>query len=1072
MPRHFSRPFAPLSRAFAIKALVYCCWRCFRWALLLTVLGGVAAVPYLWGRIDDEIRQRVEDIFARHYQDFEVNVRFARLIEGQGIEIRDLKICKRQAGGAGAELAAIDELFLFCDTSLQQLATGHPVIRRFVVRRPRFRASLQPDGSWDAAALWPMPKFSDRPLVGAVEDATIEVVDDTRGENRTIVFHNVNLSIQRSLPEEGRPAPPDGTRVVLGSFQGGFAEAVDFRGHIAPDGGFQLSGDVADLELSPELRAALPALYAEKAEPLASVRAQAEFRFKVDYDPSAAPPVQFDLTGNITRGRVDDPRLPYLLLDLRAAVHCTHEGFDVTELTAQHGSTKIALECHQQGYDAAAPFALEGRVERLSLDRPLALCLPPNCRPVWPKFLPAGEVDARLKVVRQDGHWLPPEIGVTCRSVDFSYEHFPYRVEQAIGTLEYKDNVLAIDLAAMHGGKEIRVEGQITRPGPDFTGWVEINGREIPFDDKLFGALKEVPRRVVGSLRPHGTFKVRSVCWRDTPDEALHKTMRIEVADCSLRYEKFSYPIGDIRGLIVCDNGAWEFVNLTGANDTGKITCNGRLTAPDEGSVLTLHFTGLDVPLEEELRGALQPAMGEVWSALRPRGNVDLWADVRYEQAGRQLNVWTRIEPKGDTASIEPRFFPLRLEKLRGAVVYEDGHLDLLNLRAEHSRTVVATGGTCDIEGDGWRLDLTGLTVDRMRADRDLVAALPERLRSIVTELSPTGPINATGRLGFARESAAAPITADWDLTLDLHQTGLNAGVDLESVEGAVHLKGGYDGERASSRGELAIDSLMFRGFQFTDIGGPMWMDDRQILLGARVPPLLGDSPRRVTAGLYGGRVAADLLVLLGATPEYTFRADLVEGDLARAAQEAFAGEQDLRGKVFAQVELDGTGRGIHNLGGTGKMQLRDADIYELPVMVALLKVLNARAPDKTAFTTSDIDFHLEGGHIYFDQVNFNGDAVSLSGTGEMNLNREIRLEFHSLVGRRDLWLPVFRDLAGGFSKETVTIHVGGTLDEPVTQFEPFPSLNRAWQQLQADFQGPPSSSARPAQRPGRANLR
>jgi len=211
--------------------------------------------------------------------------------------------------------------------------------------------------------------------------------------------------------------------------------------------------------------------------------------------------------------------------------------------------------------------------------------------------------------------------------------------------------------------------------------------------------------------------------------------------------------------------------------------------------------------------------------------------------------------------------------------------------------------------------------------------------------------------------------------------------------------------------------------------------------------------------------------VRLGAAPEYDLRVDLADGDLARAAQEAFAGEQDLSGKVFAHLELAGAGRGIHTLGGEGKVQLRDADIYELPVMVALLKVLGARAPDTVAFTTSDIAFHLEGGHIYFDQVNFNGDAVSLSGTGEMNLNREIRLEFHSLMGRRDLWIPVLRDLAGGFSQETVTIHVGGTLDEPVTQFEPFPSLNRALQQLQADFQGPPAASGRPAQR-GRANLR
>lgn len=1035
------------------------------------MLGGVAAVPYVWGRIDDEIRQRVEEIFARHYKDFEVTVRFARLIEGQGIEIRGLTIRKRQPDRSLAELVAIDELFLYCDTSLKQLATGHPVIQRFVVKRPRFRASLQADGSWDAAALWPMPKFSDRPLVGAVEDATIELVDDTSGENRLFVLRNVDVSVLRPESAAGQPAPAEGTRDLLASFEGGFAENVELRGRLRPDGGFYLHGDVADLELTPELHAALPADLAEKAAPLGSIRAVANFDFHVEHDPADPAPWRFDLKGKVTRGRVDDPRLPYPLLDLRATVHCTHEGFDVTELTAHHGDTKISLECHQQGYAADAPFALEARAQRLVLDRQLAECLPANCKPIWPKFLPAGEVDARLKLVRVEGHWQPPHATLTCRGLDFSYEKLPYRVEQAFGTLEWKDNVLDIDLAAMHGGKEIRVVGEITRPGPDFTGEVEINCRDIPIDAKLLEALPEGPRRVVASLRPHGKFKLQCVCGRDTPDEPIRKNMRITIADGSLRYEKFAYPIGGISGLVTCIDGVWEFVNLTGYNDTGAIVCNGRLTSPAEGSALSLYFTGRDVPLEEELRAALAPAMGEVWNALRPRGAINLEAEVRYQPKKRQLNVWTRVEPQGDTASIEPRFFPIRLEKLRGAVVYEDGHIDLQNLRAEHSRTVVSTGGTCDIVGGGWRLDLTGLTVDRMRADRELVAALPDGLRGIVAELSPTAPMNMVGRLGFARSSPEAPIAADWDLTLDLHQAGLTAGVQLDSVEGAVRLVGGYDGQRAFSRGELAIDSLMFRGFQFTDVSGPMWIDNERVLLGGRVRPRPGDAPRRVTAELYGGQVSADLLVRLGAAPEYDLRVDLADGDLARAAQEAFAGEQDLSGKVFAHLELAGAGRGIHTLGGEGKVQLRDADIYELPVMVALLKVLGARAPDTVAFTTSDIAFHLEGGHIYFDQVNFNGDAVSLSGTGEMNLNREIRLEFHSLMGRRDLWIPVLRDLAGGFSQETVTIHVGGTLDEPVTQFEPFPSLNRALQQLQADFQGPPAASGRPAQR-GRANLR
>ena len=48
-------------------------------------------------------------------------------------------------------------------------------------------------------------------------------------------------------------------------------------------------------------------------------------------------------------------------------------------------------------------------------------------------------------------------------------------------------------------------------------------------------------------------------------------------------------------------------------------------------------------------------------------------------------------------------------------------------------------------------------------------------------------------------------------------------------------------------------------------------------------------------------------------------------------------------------------------------MRLRDADIYELSVVVALLKILRVKAPDRNAFSTSLVDFRIEGPRAYLD---------------------------------------------------------------------------------------------------------
>src|SRR5690606_28956876 len=140
------------------------------------------------------------------------------------------------------------------------------------------------------------------------------------------------------------------------------------------------------------------------------------------------------------------------------------------------------------------------------------------------------------------------------------------------------------------------------------------------------------------------------------------------------------------------------------------------------------------------------------------------------------------------------------------------------------------------------------------------------------------------------------------------------------------------------------------------------------VVLGRDVEPLEpGRAPRHITANFYGGTLEGDSWVTLGATPRYALQATLRQADLARLTSETMAGRQQLSGKVFARMELSGQPHGQHTLRGGGNVQLRGADIYEVPLMGALLKILSVRPPDTTAFTESDIEFRIHGNHVYFD---------------------------------------------------------------------------------------------------------
>jgi len=452
--------------------------------------------------------------------------------------------------------------------------------------------------------------------------------------------------------------------------------------------------------------------------------------------------------------------------------------------------------------------------------------------------------------------------------------------------------------------------------------------------------------------------------------------------------------------------------------------------------------------------------MQQLWGDLRLRGMVNEFSArvlrLPHEEKAKLMSLVVHLDE--ETTSIEPVGFPYEIKNLKGALEY-DGDLSQAKSRGRmesvHGRTTMGADVVCKFLPDGtWRLLLQDLSVDRLIPDRELVAALPGRLKEAVAELKPSGPVNLSGWLELARgPGATAPFTSEWNLEFIIHNGALDVGVELENVNGGIRLAGRYDGQTIRSRGELDLDSIKYNGVQLTRVLGPIAIDNDLVRLGGSIEPPPNQLPRTITAQLFGGTFSGSGRVALGSGPEYDLHATLSDGDLGYFERELMTGHQDLRGRIAATVRLKGKGKSLNGLGGAGRIELRDADIYELPLVVALLKILSVGEADQTAFTTSDIDFTIHGGHVYFPRIAFGGDAFSLEGYGRMDLDKSIQLTFRSLLGRPEWQWPVIGELLGGASEQLMVIHVGGTLDNPVQYREPFPGLQELLRSLQGEVQ-------------------
>lgn len=1034
-------------------------WAVVRWAVPVTVAAVIAAVAIGSNRLGEEVRIRAEARLAREFPELVVQVQGASVVSGEGLVLRGVSLTDPKMPQQWRQMVWIDEVRLACGTTLAELSGGSPKIAAVRVRRAVVHVVRHHQGAWNVSRL--AGKSGNGTIVPVtVEDGTL-LVDDLRLQART-TLRRVRIDLE---PEAG------GVIAVRGSADGDLFDRGSVQGKLVPaTGGFDLTGSIESIDVAPRLMH----LVAAEAETLLSAERAADvrrfgagLRGRIDLgwraagslrDPGA---VQTTVAARLESGRYEHASLPFPLRDISAAFVADRSGVRCERIEAHTGSALLRGSGRMEGWRGDADFDLLLEAERLVVDRQWEGLLPDAWKVQWSRLLPAGEVDLRAQLSRRAGA-VDPKISVRCRNASLTHYRFPYRVDRTVGTVVVDGGAVAIHLTGQAGGRPVHIEGTFRSTPQGTTGALEVRGDAMRVDDGLLAAMPARSQAIVRSLRAAGVFDFVFRHERDARFPAGHSnSLGIRLVDCSMNYAGFPYPLTKVQGSLRMQDGTWTIRDIVGSNDTGTVRCSGALVprGADDGE-LTLELTGQGVVIERELRDSLPRGARNVWDDLDPRGVVDFRATVRHAIRTRGTSVEVRATPHGDTVSIEPSWFPYRLEQLRGTLEWKDGLLRFGGVRGRHARTTVATDGICRFLPDGgWHVSFTRLAADRFRAEHDVLEAMPASLRRAIAAVHPHGLLSIDGSLDiYSTQSTAegrpGPAAAAWDMQLDLEQASLELGTPLEHVHGGVHLRGQSDGRSWRCDGDMQIDSAICRGVQLTGIEGPLAIDAAGVRFGAAAAREGDGVPRRLVARLAGGTLALDGRVDAGDGGGFTLAASLADADLERitadTARGLSGGGRPYKGRVFGGLELSGSRAGAHSLVGRGQVRLRDADIYELPVVLAMLKVLRVKAPDLRAFGSSVVDFRVEGPRAYLDNIELSGDAISLVGSGEFEFDSVVHLTFRSIMGDSESQLPAMKSMLGGASGNFLLIHVDGPLADPEIRSEAFPTLAAALQQWQS----------------------
>lgn len=474
---------------------------------------------------------------------------------------------------------------------------------------------------------------------------------------------------------------------------------------------------------------------------------------------------------------------------------------------------------------------------------------------------------------------------------------------------------------------------------------------------------------------------------------------------------------------------------------------------------LTLDIGGNNCPVDSDLRAAFA-ALGveSVWTRFKPTGRLTFTSHVELIDRAPPLNRPDHdppINPVTDLKltftfsgpTVTPTFFPYEMTDLSGWLEYKNGEVVANHVAARHGLSRLKMDAAKILtypDGTVWA-NLGGIGVAPVISDEALIRALPSQLGTALDDLKLKGgaellvkhmvvldppttnrvpppepaPLVA-GRAGDAsppvgqvvRAGATSPEstpsadkpTIYWDAELRLAGAAFDTGVAWEQVFGAVGCRGRYDGDHSGLvRGAIWFDRAVIAHQPVSRLSGrvtaaPQLPDPARpgdyLPIEAEFTDIAGD--------LFHGVLGGQGRLILADSVRYNLWLTATDIQLDEMAKHYKIGsDADLKGIAQAQLLLSNrpdpkTGRLV--LEGSGKIDVPTGRMYNLPVLLDLVKVLKLQAPDKTAFEEAHATFRIQGDRVKVDQVDLIGKALCLGGSGELDISGEyVKFDFYTL---------------------------------------------------------------------------
>ncbi|MEZ6143659.1 MAG: AsmA-like C-terminal region-containing protein [Zavarzinella sp.] len=1074
--------------------------RLTRLAITISFIAIVGIFLYQRFGINEEITNKVRLSLQKKFPNCDIEVGSASFRLFGGIRINHVVITPRSSANR-EPLIDIPTAIIWPDK--EALSRGKLAAWKIEFHQPKIVARRNSAGTWNLLEEFNPANDDEIVPILVLKDATIVVGDDARSATELVTLNEVQLTVIND-PQDLFSVELTANSDITGPFQvqakyRTVGEAIvdisvenlplhggvrRLMATLAPDAHEQMQGIRGNVQLNGRLT------WRQGHQPTWAYSFDLKLRDASAQHPEL--PVKFsqlELDANIT---------PETIRVTRFVGQA-----DGTELRAH---LEMGNPLHQPEMDFSQIPNLLQHVEvslvNLELNQALFDRLPPKYKEIQDMFAPKGKADI---IVERTFTKEEPKTRITFqpRGMSAMYRGFRYPVDQIRGNIvltvqENRPNQFELDLVGEGKQKPVTLKGTIVS-GLDGSVDLVLTGSDILLDDTLIDALPDHYPTVIRSLQPEavGDFTARirhneSIRQKHGPD-AFDNEFDITIKKGSLNYQRFRYPLTELAGKLVIrtaqdeptavqpiapgqpvqpfrgEIGSLQIKDFTARGTGGAfLKISGSRTPEDLGAVFRLNISGESVPLD----GSLHKAIGDIklnsaWDSFDPTGRMN--CEIRivlHDRVDEQLKAAEFIPARDlelglsfNGITIRPVFWPYALNQVTGRLKYADGTVTMGEISGSHQRTSLKVASATiqlPLRG-GYYADIRDVRAEHLTIDDDFLHSLPRGIQDTCKSLELNGDFQLHAKQLVVSnyppeaEGANPMLVGDqapeedhlsiyWNGTAQFTNTRFNTGVPWTGVRGRISSWGLFKNNQLDRVvSDLAID-------QAAVLKQPVSQLTAAMKIYPQKPDIL--AIETIRAQIYGGEIGGEARIRMGSPMLFSLSLDGAKLKLEEFAKINHLGPKtQLAGDATLQLRLanpiDPQSR-MPVIQGSGAVDIPKGKILDLPFMLDIIKLVRLRPMDHTMFEEAHAVFRIRGNRVRFGQLDLLGNAVSLGGEGEMNLDgTDLDLEFYTVwTDLRNLF-GVSGNLSSRLSSLLYKIKVKGELKEGKirTEQEALPAL-------------------------------